>query len=298
MKVIPASSAGFCWGVRRAVECASATAEKTQGAVYTDGPLIHNPAMIRDLEGRGVRVTTAPETLPEGATLIIRAHGIAPEHRKYLESLPIKIVDATCPEVARIQGVIRSHVAQGYAIIIHGDKGHAEVVGLCGHAQGRGFVVESAEDVAALEGSTGLLTCAQNTQNTGQKTCATLGKVCVVAQSTQEEAEFARVAEAVRGRFSEVRILDTICEATKNRQRELRRLAQTCQKIVVVGSRMSANSLRLAHIASEVCPTVMVADAEELRAEDFIGVTTVGLTAGASTPDTEIAAVRKKLERF
>ena len=278
MKVIPASSAGFCWGVRRAVECASATAEKTRGTVYTDGPLIHNPAMIRDLEARGVRVASAPETLPEGSTLIIRAHGIAPEHRKHLESLPLNIVDATCPEVARIQGIIRSHVAQGYAIVIHGDKGHAEVVGLCGHAQGRGFVVESAEDVAALP--------------------AELGKVCVVAQSTQGEAEFARVAEAVHGRFSEVRILDTICEATKNRQRELRCLAETCQKIVVVGSRMSANSLRLAHIASEVCPTVMVADAMELRPEDFIGVTTVGLTAGASTPDTAIAAVRQRLENL
>ena len=278
MKVIPATSAGFCWGVRRAVECASATAEKTQGAVYTDGPLIHNPAMIRDLEGRGVRVATAPETLPEGSTLIIRAHGIAPEHRKYLESLPIKIVDATCPEVARIQGVIRAHVAQGYAIIIHGDKGHAEVVGLCGHAQGRGLVVESAEDVAALP--------------------ADIGKVCVVAQSTQEEAEFARVAEAVRQRFNEVQILDTICEATKRRQRELRSLAETCQKIVVVGSRMSANSLRLAHIASEVCPTVMVTDADELRAEDFAGITMVGLTAGASTPDTVIAAVHQRLENL
>ena len=286
MEVAQASSAGFCWGVRRAVECAVATAESLSGGagrqlgtVYTDGPLIHNPAMIRDLERRGVYETRSPETLPEGATLIIRAHGIAPEHRQRLQSLPLKLIDATCPEVARIQGVIRTHVAQGCAIVIHGDRGHAEVTGLCGHAQGRGFVVESADDVATLP--------------------ATLEKVCVVAQSTQDEAAFARVAEAVRQRYGDAQVLDTICKATKNRQQELRNLAATCQKIVVVGSPMSANSLRLARIAAESgCPALMVASADELRPEDFANVTTVGLTAGASTPDTEIAAVRLRLERL
>ena len=278
MKVVLAQSAGFCFGVRRAVEKALAVADQAHGPVFTDGPLIHNPGMLAELERRGIRVANEPEGLPDGATLIVRAHGIPPERRKRLLAAVPRLIDATCSEVARIQGLIRSRVAQGRAVLILGDAGHAEVIGLLGHAQGRGHVVSTPADVHALP--------------------ADLGPVTLVSQSTQDVEIFAAVADAVRARYADAEVLDTICTATKNRQGELRDLAARVDAIVVVGSPTSANSRRLAEIASRLRPTLLVRDADDLRPADFAAARTVGLTAGASTPDDTIQAVRQWLEQL
>lgn len=275
MDVVLAQSAGFCFGVRRAVDRALAVAAESSGPVYTDGPLIHNPGMLAELERRGIRVADNPAGLPPDATLIVRAHGIPPERRRALQALAPRLVDATCPEVARIQGLIRARVARGRTILILGDEGHAEVVGLLGHAQGHGHVVGSPSDVSRLP--------------------ADLSDVTLVSQTTQDVETFDATARAVRERYPDAEILDTVCAATKNRQGELRALAEKTEKIVVVGSRTSANSLRLLEIASRLRPSVLVQGPDDLRAEDFAGVRTVGLTAGASTPDATIAAVREHL---
>jgi 4-hydroxy-3-methylbut-2-enyl diphosphate reductase len=285
MNVIVAPSAGFCRGVRNAVTRARACAENVSAishqplAIYTDGPLIHNKQMMAELAREGVAETDAPEKLAAGSTLVIRAHGIAPERRAFLRSLPLELVDATCPDVARIQSQIRLHARQGATVLIYGDHGHAEVVGLLGFAEGRGYVVGSVEEVAILG-------------------TPALPDVCLVSQSTQFPFAYAEIAVAIRARFPSAIVLDTICDATKNRQREVEQLATQCDALVVVGGHHSANTLRLVELARTFKPTFHIETATELRRENFCAFGCVGLTAGASTPDFLLDEARKTLEGF
>ena len=278
MNVIVAKSAGFCWGVRRAVETARKTAESSDSTIFTDGPLIHNSHMMQRLEASGVKETSQPASLPAEATLIVRAHGIPPERRTALEALPLHLIDATCPDVAKIQRIIRENTAKGRTVLILGDVGHAEVIGLLGYVGPRGSVVTSPRDVERLPDD--------------------LQHVCLVSQSTQSEKLFSETAEAVLRKFPDATIVNTICNATRNRQAELKILAASCEVFVVVGSPASANTQRLAQIASELRPTFVVDSAEELSADDFAPFTNVAVTAGASTPDFMIEKVTERLKSF
>ena len=284
MNVILAKSAGFCWGVRRAVETALASAARNATAasapparrpVFTDGPLIHNAHQTRLLEESGVKEAEDLGALAQGSTLLIRAHGISPERRQFLESLSLDLVDATCPDVAKIHRVIEARAASGALALVYGDAGHAEVAGLLGCAGARGRVVTSPQDVEALPRQE--------------------APVCLVAQSTQSPESFAEIADAVKRRFPGAEIIDTICRATKMRQSELRELAAKCDAIVVIGSPKSANTQRLAQIASSLKQTILIDSADDLRMRDFAGFATVAVTAGASTPDFIINAVVEKL---
>ena len=281
MRTLLAKSAGFCWGVRRAVETAlkSACPANAPQIVHTDGPLIHNSHQTQLLEKSGVWECADPATLAPDSALLIRAHGISPERREYLESLPLRLIDATCPDVARIHEIVLKRASAGATVFVYGDAGHAEVVGLLGCAGARGRVLTSPRDVRAL-----------------QSNAAADTNVALVSQTTQAPESFAEVAAAVRARFPDAEIIDTICRATKMRQSELRELAAKCDAIVVIGSPESANTQRLAQIAASLKKTVVVDSADELRAEDFEGVGTVGVTAGASTPDFIIGAVVEKIE--
>jgi 4-hydroxy-3-methylbut-2-enyl diphosphate reductase len=275
MKVLIAQSAGFCRGVQRAVQRARELAA-AGGQVYSDGPLIHNRQMMAELHDHGVIESDDPAKLA-GGTLIIRAHGIPPDRRHWLQRLPVRLVDATCPDVARIQAWIRKYARQGYDIVIFGDAGHAEVVGLLGYAEGRGHVVGGTDEVAALPD---------------------LQKVCVVAQSTQFPAAYNDVAAAVQRRFPDAVVLDTICASTCSRQREMEVLALDCDQIVVVGGLHSANTLRLVSLARALRPTLHIETADELRPAEFRGVRRVCLTGGASTPAFVLDEVRRRLESF
>jgi (E)-4-hydroxy-3-methyl-but-2-enyl pyrophosphate reductase len=274
MKVVLAQSAGFCRGVRRAVERAREEVRARGGPLYTDGPLIHNRQLMQQLRSEGIRETSDPAALDPGAALMIRAHGIPPCRRACLQDLRADLIDATCPDVARIQGLIRRHARAGAHILIFGDPGHAEVVGLLGYAEGRGRVITAPDAVAELPG---------------------WERVCLVAQSTQFSDTFARVAEAVRARFPQAVILDTICASTRARQDELAAIARRVDALVVVGGAHSANTVRLTTLARRMRQTFAVETADALRAEDFAGFTAVGLTAGASTPPFVIEAVYKRL---
>ena len=276
MNVRVAESAGFCRGVRNAVARARECAQT--GRVFTDGPLIHNRQMMALLAQGGVAEAGAPETLPPGSTLVVRAHGIAPGRRAFLQSLPLALVDATCPDVARIQSQIRAHARRGMDILIYGDHGHAEVEGLLGFAEGRGRVVDSLAELEALPESD--------------------RPVCLVAQSTQFPFAYAEIAAAARRRFPDARVLDTVCDATKNRQREIGRLAETCDVLVVVGGHHSANTLRLVELARASRPTFHIETAAELRRADFAPFHCAGLTGGASTPDFALDETRRTLEAF
>jgi 4-hydroxy-3-methylbut-2-enyl diphosphate reductase len=274
VKVLAARSAGFCWGVRRAVEQARQIAKTGPLPVRTDGRLIHNAPMMAALAKEGIEETDDPSGL-KGGTLLIRAHGISPERREALRMLPLKLVDATCPDVARIQGTIRKYAGKGYAVIVFGDVGHAEVLGLLGFASNGGWVVSDPAEVAALPD---------------------MDPVCLVSQSTQLPASYDAVAAAVRARFPGAVILDTICESTRNRQKELVELAARADAIVVVGDPSSANTRRLAELARSMLPTFAVQSAAELDPAAIRRYKVVALTAGASTPDFVLNAVRAALE--
>ena len=276
MKIILAKSAGFCWGVKRAVEKARELSMHNK-AVYTDGPLIHNEQMISQLNSESITATNDPATVKE-APLLIRAHGIPPKRRSMLNNLDINIKDATCPDVAKIQGLIRKHVKQGYTIIIYGDKGHAEVIGLEGYAERNSFIVASVEDVKNIP--------------------ATKNPICLVSQSTQLPLAYEEISNTVSVRFPGAVILDTICESTRNRQQELLDIAKDVDAIVIVGGSHSANTVKLLELSKTIKPTFHIQIADQLNHDDFRKYKSIGLTAGASTPDFIIKEVQARLKSF
>lgn len=275
MKVKLAKTAGFCMGVRRALEMVLSQANKHEGPIYTYGPLIHNEQVMKLLETKGVLALEELTGAEEGA-LVIRAHGIPPQKRKLLKASAHKLIDATCPRVARVQALIRYHTGKGYMAVIVGDQDHAEVIGLKGHGNGRAHVVSSAKEVEQLPEA---------------------DKVIVVAQTTQDKNRFEEVVGAVRDRFPGALIFDTICDATRSRQDEVLSLAPLVDAIVVVGGYHSGNTRRLAHVARTTgLPVFHVETAEELERDQLSSMEVIGVTAGASTPNWLIKKVVQKIE--
>ncbi len=270
MKVILARTAGFCMGVKRAMEMVLSALNQKPEKIYTYGPLIHNPQVLALLEERGIGILKKGTPEP-GSLVVIRAHGIPPEEKEHLSTLGCHIIDATCPRVAKVQAIIRKWARQGYATIIVGDADHPEVLGLMGYTEGRGYIVVSSEDVAHLPH---------------------LERVIVVAQTTQSENVFnERVAE-IKARFPEVQVYKTICDATASRQAEVQRLAAEVEAIVVVGGRSSGNTQRLVEIARATgVPTFHVETEQELDLAALRRYKVVGVTAGASTPHWLISNV-------
>jgi (E)-4-hydroxy-3-methyl-but-2-enyl pyrophosphate reductase len=275
MKVVLARTAGFCIGVKRALEMVLKAINEHQTKIFTYGPLIHNPQVLDLLEERGITILKPGEAGSEGL-VVIRAHGIPPQERRLLEAAGARIIDATCPRVAKVQAIIRRWAAKGYDTLIVGDADHPEVEGLLGYTEGRGYVVVSAPDVAALPA---------------------LGDLIVVAQTTQSEALFeARVAE-IKARFPKARIFNTICDATIFRQAEAQDLARRAEALVVVGGRNSGNTQRLVEISRATgVPTYHVETEQELDLEEMSRYHTVGVTAGASTPHWLISNVVSTLK--
>lgn len=264
MKIKLATTAGFCMGVRRAMNIVLDAAAKHGGPVYTLGPLIHNPQVLASLEKKNIRVLDESSD-PSGGTVIIRAHGISPEQKKKIGERAGAVCDATCPHVRRVQSIIRQQVDKGRSCIILGDRGHAEVVGLLGYSSGKGHVVESLDDIDKLPA---------------------LDKVAVVAQTTQNREMLEKAVARIKERFPDAEVFDTICDSTGRRQAEVVSLAKESDAIIVVGGKGSANTNRLAEVARETGkPAFHVETAEEIDPEELKGFTTVGITAGASTPN-------------
>lgn len=289
MKVIRAKSAGFCWGVERAIDTARQYANNGQRVVYTDGPLIHNSQMMQKLEGEGIREVGDYESQASlnidmekdsNAVIVVRAHGISPERRNYLKSLGLEFRDGTCPDVGIIAGKIKLFVRKGFNTVIFGDPKHPEVMGLMGYTEGRGYVVKSEADIDALPAHIG-------------------DKVCFVSQTTMFTFDFKNLGAHLVRRFPEAQVVDTICGATKERQSDIPHLkAEGAQAVVVIGGRHSANTVKLAKLVEmEGMPCYHVETAAEL---DFSHMKTkynvVGVTAGASTPGFLIDDVCNRLE--
>ena len=275
MEVLTARTAGFCMGVRRAVEMALAAAAEAGGAVYSLGPLIHNRQVVEFLAQNGVRVAQEP---PLAGTVIIRAHGVGPQVLRELSARGVRVVDATCPHVLSSQRTIARETQAGRECVLAGDRDHPEVVGLAGYAVTPVHIISNVEEARMLRPG---------------------GAFFLIAQTTFMHHQYGEIAQELRGRFPDCRVFDSICGATGERQREARALAEACGVLVVAGGADSANTRRLAEVGREAGARVLLVETEaELRAEDFAGVARVGLSAGASTPDWIIEEVRRRLESF
>ena len=275
MKVLLAKKAGFCMGVRRAVDATLETVQKDDNPVATYGPLIHNPQVLDLLHDRGVEVL---HDLPEkrDGVIIIRAHGVPPSHKQRLADSGATVRDATCPRVMKVQAIIKKHNSKGFFTIIIGDKDHAEVVGLMGYATPDVCVVSNLDDV---------------------KTLSLSGEYIIVCQTTQDKDSFDTLCDAITSRFPGGKIFNTICNSTNKRQAEVRNLCEKVDAVVVVGGKLSANTKRLAVIAEgKNKPVFLVETEDDLDIESLRVFDVVGVTAGASTPTWMINRVVRSLE--
>ena len=280
MRVIVAKKAGFCMGVRKAMDNALDAANKDggdDGNVYTEGPLIHNPQVLEKLEKQGIRALNEDTDLSK-STVVIRAHGITPKRRQELEASGAEISDATCPRVKRVQSIIEENAKEGYSTIIVGDEGHAEVTGLLGYTDGKGYVVSSPDEVSELPD---------------------MEKICIVAQTTQDMNTFALIAEKLKHRYKNHKVFDTICSSTSRRQEEVISLSEEVDAMIVVGGRGSANTNRLVQIAEKKgLPAFLVETEHELDLRKLSEYGIIGVTAGASTPNWLLERVVDKVQNY
>ena len=268
MSVKVAKSAGFCFGVSRAVELVEQAAASGK-KVATLGPIIHNRHVVEKFEKLGVRVIDNPEDADVGETVIIRSHGVARNVYERLERQGVEIVDATCPFVKRIHGIVSRAEQEGSLPVIIGTRTHPEVMGIAGWCADH-RVFETAQELEnwALSGEIPLNS-----------------SICMVSQTTSTESLWKSCVEIAKKQFTHLKIFDTICKATECRQNEAAQLGTVCQAMVVVGDTESSNTGRLAMICREHCDRVVLVDnASELDPDFFRGVADVGITAGASTP--------------
>ena len=272
MQIRMGKYSGFCFGVRRAVEKAEQLA-KQYGCIYTYGEIIHNKAMVERLAEQGAVPVESLEGLPEGALVLIRAHGVPPSVFEECEKRGFRVEDATCPYVKRIHQIVEQAAEEGRAVLIVGNAAHPEVIGIRARAGKNAFVVTGAAEVAAL--------------SAGER-------AAVVAQTTIYESQFNEVVEAAQKKFNDLQVFRTICDTTVRRQEEARELAKTSDAVVVIGGRHSSNTQKLAQLCKRYCSEVfplentkeIVSILAKLRSHDIISV-----VAGASTPNWMILEV-------
>lgn len=278
MKVVKAAYAGACYGVQRALDMALAASD-TGDVVSTLGPLIHNPQVVAGLAARGVKAVDAVAEVPAG-TVIIRSHGVTPAVRRAVDARGLDAIDATCPHVARAQKAAADLARRLGTVVVVGEAGHPEVEGLVACAReagGRAIVAACAADVPVDIATS----------------------VGVVVQTTQTREALQEVCEALADRGIDAQVKDTICFATRQRQEAAASLAKEVDALVVIGGRNSSNTTRLAEICAASCArTHHIETPDELDPAWFADCVTVGVTAGASTPEDQIDAVVACLEKM
>lgn len=315
MTVIRAKTLGYCMGVRRAMDSADTALENSASngkKVFSLGPLIHNKTALDNLSGRGLSVLkeTEIDLLTEkksasgeinsqecgasavgkfsasggcssnASVIIIRAHGVPPKTQCKLENAGIEIVDATCPLVKRSQKIAAEYSQKGWTVILSGDKNHGEVIGIAGYAGENFVLVQNEAEANAL--------VAESAE------CGDENAV-LLAQTTYSEKEFEKIENVLKNKFVNLKVINTICPATQERQNALLELAPKVDGILVIGGKNSANTSRLLASAKKLVKhAALIENADEIP-EEFFSLEKVGLTAGASTPDSVIDAVEQKL---
>lgn len=273
MKILKAKTAGFCFGVDRAVKLTYQLAEEGR-KVATLGPLIHNPQCVADLESKGVVTAAGLEDVPDGYEVVIRSHGVGADVYSAIAEKGLVLHDATCPFVAKIHRIAKRASDEGKTLLVAGDKTHPEVQGIVGHTKGEVFVFADLDELKAWQGP-------KNGQN----------GIIVVAQTTFQVTKWLECTNFIKKDYTNAEIFDTICNATWTRQQEAEDLSRKCDLMVVIGGHHSSNTQKLVKVAEKHTKAVMVETAKELLPEWFEGVGTVAVTAGASTPSSIIEEV-------
>ena len=277
MEVKLAKTAGFCFGVRRAVDTVYEQIEKAEGPIYTYGPIVHNETVVRELEEQGVRVLNSEEeleALTEG-TVIIRAHGVGRHIYEILEKNGVHLVDATCPFVRKIHRIAQREEAVGRKILIIGNASHPEVEGIRGWCQKPSYVIESIEE-------------AENFSAPPEE------KLCIVSQTTFNYNKFEDLVEIISKKGYDIIVLNTICSATEERQTEARKIASEVDAMIVIGGSHSSNTQKLFEICKKECGnTYYIQSLDDLDLKTSQSIRCVGITAGASTPNKIIEEVQK-----
>lgn len=283
MKITLAKTAGFCFGVNRAVQTVYDLLENGE-KVCTLGPIIHNPQLVGELGNRGVRIVESPEQAKEDETLVIRSHGVGADIYERAEKVGVKLVDATCPFVSKIHKIVKENSQNGDVILIAGDEKHQEVVGIVGHITGEYYVFSGVEDIEKI---------LKNHPEIAEK------RLTVVSQTTFNAEKWEKSQLFLKKVCTNAKIFDTICGATSDRQSEAKLLAKSNDAMIVIGGRHSSNTAKLFEVCASLCDrTYAVETAAELKPEYFAGVSAVGVVAGASTPAGIIKEVIKTMSEI
>ena len=283
MEIIRASVLGFCFGVRRAVELAEkALSDNKDKTVYSLGPLIHNENALRALGEKGLHTVDESDIaeIPDGAVVIIRAHGVAPSVTDALEAKHCTIIDATCPRVKASQKMVERYSSQDDYVVLTGDRNHGEVIGIAGYA-GENFA--QIQDFAEAE--------TISIPDSDNK------NVILLSQTTYSPKEFEKIESLFRTKFRNLAVMNTICPATNERQEALLELCKKVEGVIVIGGKNSANTKRLYQTAAANCNYAAHIQTPSDIPQEFYNLKIIGLTSGASTPDEIIDDVEKELNK-
>ena len=272
MKILMADSYGFCFGVKRAIDIAMSEAGK--GKVSILGNLVHNQQVVDKFNALGILEIDRPEEAD--GTVIITAHGIADSALEELKSKGIKVINTTCPFVEKVHNISKQLEKEGHTIIVIGDAGHTEVKGIIGNLK-KPIVIAKPEDIEQLPH---------------------FNKAAVVSQTTQEEENFNLITKELKKQVDQLIIKNTICPATAERQKAAKELSKKADLMIIIGGKKSANTKRLFEICNDITQSRYIQSADDLKQEWFTNAKTVGITAGASTPDWVITNVVKEIGAY
>ena len=281
MEITVAKSAGFCFGVQRAVDSVYKELEENSGKIYTFGPIIHNEQVVEDLNKRGIEVIDTVEQLKKikEGTVVIRSHGVAKEIYDILEQQKLKMVDATCPFVKKIHNIVLDESNNGKTIIIIGNDNHPEVEGIKGWGNGEVIVINKEEQIEKL--------------SLPEQT-----KACIVSQTTFNHNKFKYLVEIIRKKGYDITVVNTICNATHVRQVEAQKISSKVDGMIVIGGKNSSNTQKLYDICRNECEnTFYVQTVKDLNLHELKSLKSIGITAGASTPKNIIEEVRTECQK-
>ncbi len=273
MKIYLAEHAGFCFGVKRAIDIA--TKLTGQKNVYTLGPLIHNPQVIEDLEQKGIKCAENLSEIPKGK-VIIRAHGVPPQLLRKAQESGLEVIDATCPYVKKVHSLTQELQEKKYQVIIFGEKEHPEVIGVKGNSE-NAIVIENLEEAQKLG----------NYESIG-----------AVSQTTQLREKFETITEELKNHAKNLTVYNTICDATEKRQQSATTLAKKVDLMIILGGLNSGNTRRLAELCNKETTTLHVEKFSDIEKKILENKENVGITAGASTPDYLIKELVQQLESY
>lgn len=282
MEVILAKKAGFCFGVQKAIDMVYDEANSSNNNIYTYGPIIHNEEVVSDLESKGVKAINFDENKLNDlsdCTVVIRSHGVGKNIYDSLEQKNCDVVDATCPFVKKIHNIVKEESEKGKTIIIVGSEYHPEVEGIKGWVNGDAFIVDNEEDARGI--------------NLNPET-----PVCIVSQTTYNPEKFAKLVEIIGEKGYDSNVVNTICNATNERQKEAKEIAGKVDAMIVIGGKNSSNTQKLYEICKAECEnTFYIQTAKDMDFEKLKDFEKVGITAGASTPKKIIEEVHTKCQR-